>query len=214
MNIKAEKAESLNEIKTRAFELKLKRAFDVVFSLGVLLFIWPLMLLIALLIKATSQGPIIFKQRRRGLGEKVFYIYKFRSMRLHEERAGRLTQAKKGDGRITFVGSFIRKTSLDELPQFINVLKGDMSVVGPRPHAIEHDEYYAQHIENYMQRNTVKPGLTGWAQINGNRGETETINKMACRINYDLWYVENWTPILDIKIVAMTPFKILSKNAY
>jgi len=194
--------------------LLLKRAFDVTFSFFILSLIWPVMLLIAIGIKATSKGPIIFKQKRCGLGGNTFYIYKFRSMKVHEENSGRVTQATKGDSRITAIGGFIRKTSLDELPQFINVLKGDMAVVGPRPHALEHDQYYSQYISNYMKRNTVKPGLTGWAQINGSRGETETIEKMECRINYDLWYVNNWTPFLDVKIVAITPFKILSKNAY
>ena len=213
MNTKAE-AKVLNKPNRNSVDLLLKRAFDVTFSFFILSLIWPVMLLIAIGIKATSKGPIIFKQKRCGLGGNTFYIYKFRSMKVHEENSGRVTQATKGDSRITAIGGFIRKTSLDELPQFINVLKGDMAVVGPRPHALEHDQYYSQYISNYMKRNTVKPGLTGWAQINGSRGETETIEKMECRINYDLWYVNNWTPFLDVKIVAITPFKILSKNAY
>ena len=213
MNTKAE-AKVLNKPNRNSVDLLLKRAFDVTFSFFILSLIWPVMLLIAIGIKATSKGPIIFKQKRCGLGGNTFYIYKFRSMKVHEENSGRVTQATKGDSRITAIGGFIRKTSLDELPQFINVLKGDMAVVGPRPHALEHDQYYSQYISNYMKRNAVKPGLTGWAQINGSRGETETIEKMECRINYDLWYVNNWTPFLDVKIVAITPFKILSKNAY
>jgi len=198
---------------SKAATSKAKRALDLAVALVALLLLSPVFVLIAVAVKLSSPGPVLFKQKRSGLNGIPFEIYKFRSMKVHSEE-GIVTQAKKKDDRITRIGRFIRRTSLDELPQFINVLKGEMSVVGPRPHALEHDEYYSQHIENYMQRHAVNPGLTGWAQINGSRGETETINKMACRIDYDLWYVRNWTPALDIKIVFMTPFKILSKNAY
>lgn len=192
----------------------LKRLFDIVVSLCVILVMLPIFLLVALAIKLTSKGPITFKQERNGLYGKTFWVYKFRSMKVHTEKAG-ITQAQKGDGRITKVGAFLRKTSLDELPQFFNVLLGDMSIVGPRPHALAHNEHYRDIVQSYMWRNKVKPGITGWAQINGFRGETDTIDKMQKRIQYDLWYMENWSLWWDAKIFLKTFLSGFSdKNAY
>jgi putative colanic acid biosynthesis UDP-glucose lipid carrier transferase len=192
-----------------------KRIFDIVISLGILFVIWPLMLAITVAIKTTSRGQITFKQQRDGLYGKTFWVYKFRSMAVHAENNSSVTQAKKNDSRITKVGAFLRQTSLDELPQFINVLLGSMSIVGPRPHALAHNDYYKSQVEAYMWRNKVKPGITGWAQINGFRGETDTIEKMEKRIEYDLWYMENWSLWWDVKIFLKTFLSGFSdKNAY
>jgi putative colanic acid biosynthesis UDP-glucose lipid carrier transferase len=193
----------------------LKRCFDIAISIGILVVIWPVMLAIAVAIKATSRGPITFKQQRNGLYGKTFWVYKFRSMQVHAENNGSVTQAKQNDGRITKAGAFIRKTSLDELPQFVNVLLGSMSIVGPRPHALAHNDYYKNQVEVYMWRNKVKPGITGWAQINGFRGETDTLGKMEKRIEYDLCYMENWSLWWDVKIFLKTFLSGFSdKNAY
>ena len=184
----------------------LKRLFDVVFSVGVLSVIALPMLVIAAAIKFTSSGPVIFKQYRYGLDGRKIQVWKFRSMSVMENSA-KVVQARKGDARITPVGAFIRKTSLDELPQFINVLQGRMSVVGPRPHAVAHNEEYRKLIPYYMLRHKVKPGITGWAQINGYRGETDTLDKMSGRVDYDLEYIRNWSLWMDVKIVFLTFFK-------
>ena len=184
----------------------LKRGFDVVFSLVALVLISLPMLVIAAAVKLTSPGPIIFKQIRYGLDGKKILVWKFRSM-TSMDNGDKVVQAKKGDARITKVGAFIRKTSLDELPQFINVLQGHMSVVGPRPHAVAHNEEYRKVIPYYMLRHKVKPGITGWAQINGYRGETDTLDKMQGRVDYDLEYIRNWSLWMDIKIVFLTVFK-------
>ena len=184
----------------------LKRSFDVIFSLLVLTVIALPMLIIAAAVKFTSAGPVIFKQARYGLDGKRIFVWKFRSMTTMDN-GDKVVQAKKGDVRITKVGAFIRKTSLDELPQFINVLQGRMSVVGPRPHAVAHNEEYRQLIPYYMLRHKVKPGITGLAQINGFRGETDTLDKMEGRIDCDLEYIRNWSLLLDIKIVILTVFK-------
>jgi putative colanic acid biosynthesis UDP-glucose lipid carrier transferase len=183
-----------------------KRLFDVVFSSLVLLLIAIPMLLIAAAVKFTSPGPAIFKQKRYGLDGKEILVWKFRSMST-QDNGDKVVQATKGDARITKVGAFIRKTSLDELPQFINVLQGQMSVVGPRPHAVAHNEEYRKLISYYMLRHKVKPGITGWAQINGYRGETDTLDKMEGRVDFDLNYIRNWSIWLDIKIVVLTVFK-------
>lgn len=180
-----------------------KRLSDVVFSLGILLLIAPGLLAIALAVKFTSPGPVIFKQRRYGLDGEEILVYKFRSMTVTED-GGVVTQAKKNDNRITPLGAFLRKTSLDELPQFINVLQGRMSIVGPRPHAVAHNELYRKLIKGYMVRHKVKPGITGWAQVNGYRGETDTLDKMQGRIDYDLDYLRNWSLRLDIHIILRT----------
>lgn len=192
-----------------------KFVFDRLFALSALTMLAPLMLAIAALIKLTSPGPVFFRQKRKGIDGHEFRIYKFRSMKVHEETAGRITQATKHDARVTPVGRFLRRTSLDELPQFINVLKGEMSVVGPRPHALEHDDIYKDLVKGYMFRYRIKPGITGWAQINGFRGETDRVEKMMGRVKLDLYYMQNWSFWLDIKIVAMTLWKgFTGSNAY
>ena len=173
------------------------------------------MLVIALLIKTTSQGPVFFKQERHGWNGKKFMVYKFRSMVVHQEKLGQVSQATKQDSRITRVGRFLRRTSLDELPQLMNVLQGDMSIVGPRPHAVAHNEYYKDLVSSYMQRFRMKPGITGWAQVNGHRGETDTLEKMQRRVEYDLFYIENWTLLFDIRIVFLTLWRgFFHRNAY
>jgi putative colanic acid biosynthesis UDP-glucose lipid carrier transferase len=193
----------------------LKSMFDRVFAASVLLCLSPLLATIALLVKVTSPGPMLFRQRRKGVDGREFTILKFRSMRVHEETTGMVTQARKNDSRITPIGRFLRKTSLDELPQFINVLLGHMSVVGPRPHAIEHDDFYMRLIDGYMYRYRIKPGITGWAQINGARGETPQVETMARRVMLDLFYIQNWSFWLDMKIVIQTIFRgFTGKNAY
>jgi len=181
----------------------------------VLLFLLPLFGILALCVKASSPGSVFFRQRRKGVNGKEFDILKFRSMHVHCEPRGQLTQACRNDRRITPVGRFLRKTSLDELPQFINVLLGHMSVVGPRPHALEHDHFYMHLIDGYMYRYRIKPGITGWAQINGARGETAKVECMARRVALDLFYIQNWSFWLDLKIVVMTIFKgFAGKSAY
>ena len=184
-----------------------KRFFDILFAFSVLIFIlsW-LYPLIGFLIKISSSGPILFKQKRSGLDNKEFWCYKFRSMR--KNSSADLKQASKNDSRITEIGKFLRKTSLDEFPQFINVLKGDMSVVGPRPHMIKHTEQYSALIKKYMVRQLVKPGITGAAQIRGFRGETKELNEMEGRVKWDVWYIENWTFFLDINIIFKTIFDV------
>lgn len=192
-----------------------KRLEDLIIGSLICLLISPVCLLIVLAIKLTSPGPILFKQYRTGVNGKNFKVYKFRSMKVHQEAAGAVTQATKGDSRITPIGSFMRKTSLDELPQFFNVIQGRMSIVGPRPHALAHNEYYKDLVESYMKRHKVKPGITGWAQVNGLRGETDTLDKMERRVRYDLWYIDNWSLWLDLKIIFLTVFKgFINKNAY
>lgn len=193
----------------------LKRLEDLIVGAAILIMILPVCVLIGLAIKFTSPGPVLFKQMRTGINGKSFKVYKFRSMVVHTEKEGEVTQAKKGDARVTKLGAFLRRTSLDELPQFFNVLQGRMSIVGPRPHALSHNEYYKDLVESYMQRHKVKPGITGWAQVSGYRGETETLEKMQKRVEYDLWYIDNWSLYLDIKIIFLTAFKgFVNKNAF
>ncbi|ALE54691.1 undecaprenyl-phosphate glucose phosphotransferase [Paraburkholderia sp. SIMBA_055] len=192
-----------------------KRIFDRLFALAALTALAPLMLGIAVLVKLSSPGPVFFRQKRKGIDGNEFEIYKFRSMKVHKEEAGKITQATRRDPRITAVGAFLRRTSLDELPQFINVLRGEMSVVGPRPHALEHDDIYKDLVKGYMHRYRIKPGITGWAQINGYRGETDRIEKMMGRVKLDLYYMQHWTFWLDIKIVVLTLWKgFVGSNAY
>lgn len=183
-----------------------KAVEDWVLALLILLLVSPVLLLISLVVKLTSPGPVLFKQKRYGWEGKVITVYKFRSMVLHREEDGAVTQARRNDSRITRVGAFLRRTSLDELPQFINVLQGRMSIVGPRPHAVAHNEHYKALIDDYMKRHKVKPGITGWAQINGWRGETDTVDKMEKRVEYDLYYIENWSLWFDLKIIFLTIF--------
>ena len=201
---------SVCETPFSGFNGLLKRGSDILFSIGILLLIFPLLLLVAFAVKWTSPGPIIFKQRRYGLDGQEILVYKFRSMSVTED-GGVVTQATKGDSRITPLGALLRRTSLDELPQFVNVLQGRMSIVGPRPHAVAHNEMYRKLIKGYMVRHKVKPGITGWAQINGYRGETETLDKMQGRIDYDLDYLRNWSLRLDIRIILST-VKLVSKD--
>jgi len=193
----------------------IKRTFDILFSLFVLIFVlsW-LYPLLAILIKLDSKGPVIFKQHRSGRDNKSFWCYKFRSMR--ENKDSHHKQASRHDDRITKLGRFLRSTSLDEFPQFINVLIGNMSVVGPRPHMLKHTEQYRHVIKNYMVRHYSKPGITGWAQINGYRGETHQTDAMEKRVEHDIWYLENWSVYLDIKIVLRTISQVLRGhiNAY
>jgi len=192
----------------------LKRAEDVVLSSLILLAVALPMLLIALAVKLSSPGPVIFKQRRYGLNSHVVEVWKFRTMRVCED-GDVVPQAKPGDARVTRLGAFLRRTSLDELPQFINVLQGTMSVVGPRPHAISHNEEYRKLVHGYMLRHKVKPGITGLAQIKGYRGETDTLDKMQNRVRCDLEYIRNWTVWLDIRIVVLTVIRgFNSKHAY
>ena len=184
-----------------------KDVFDRLFAAAVLIGLSPLLLAIAAAIKLTSPGPVFFSQPRLGLNGRRFRLLKFRSMQVHREDAGRVTQATRDDPRITPVGRFLRRTSLDELPQFFNVLMGDMSVVGPRPHALVHNDLYKDKLAMYMQRHRVKPGITGWAQINGYRGETDTDDKMARRVEFDLYYLRHWSFRMDLKIVAWTALR-------
>ncbi len=193
----------------------LKRSFDIVFSLAILLTAFPVMyIVIGLLIKKSSPGPILFKQRRTGLYGQEFKCYKFRTMRVNAEADS--LQAVKDDPRKTKFGDFLRRTNLDEFPQFINVLCGDMSVVGPRPHMLKHTEQYSALIDKYMVRHLVKPGVTGWAQVTGYRGETKTLDQMEGRVKRDVWYIENWSFFLDLKIIVVTVFNMFKgeKNAY
>jgi putative colanic acid biosynthesis UDP-glucose lipid carrier transferase len=193
----------------------LKRTFDIAFSVLVLVLVYPFLYLIAgILIKISSKGPILFKQKRTGLYGAEFECYKFRTMQMNEEAD--LLQAVKDDPRTTGIGSFLRKTNLDEFPQFINVLLGDMSVVGPRPHMLKHTEEYSRLIDKYMIRHLVKPGITGWAQITGYRGETRTLEQMEGRVKRDVWYLENWSFFLDLKIVVVTVLNMFrgETNAY
>jgi Undecaprenyl-phosphate glucose phosphotransferase len=180
-----------------------KRVFDLLFASFVMVFLlsW-LIPIIAVIIKLESKGPVFFKQLRSGKDNKAFFCYKFRSMTVNADSDNR--QASKGDMRITKVGAFLRKTSIDELPQFFNVLKGEMSIVGPRPHMLKHTEDYSQLIDNYMVRQFLTPGITGWAQVNGYRGETKELAAMSNRVNADIWYLENWSFLLDIRIVFLT----------
>jgi putative colanic acid biosysnthesis UDP-glucose lipid carrier transferase len=191
-----------------------KRSIDILVSGVALILLFPIMLGIAIAVKGSSPGPILFRQRRYGLHGQEITVYKFRSMHVQEDGAV-VKQATRHDSRITAVGAFLRKTSLDELPQFINVLQGRMSIVGPRPHAVAHNEMYRKLIDGYMLRHKVKPGITGWAQVNGCRGETETLEKMQKRIDYDLDYLKNWSLQLDIQIIMQTCFVFLrDQNAY
>lgn len=181
----------------------LKKTEDVILGSLFLLLSLPVMILIAIGVKLSSSGPVLFKQRRYGLNGETIQVLKFRTMKTLDDGSV-ILQATKDDVRVTPFGKFLRKTSLDELPQFFNVLQGSMSVVGPRPHAVSHNEHYRKLISGYMLRHKVKPGITGWAQVNGLRGETETLEKMQARIEYDLYYINHWSIWLDLKIILMT----------
>ena len=190
-----------------AFEGKVKRAMDVVVSMTAIICLCPLFLIVAIAIALDSPGPIIFRQRRGGLNGKEFVIFKFRTMAVLEDGLG-VTQACWDDLRLTRIGKFLRGSSLDEVPQLFNVLRGDMSLVGPRPHALAHDRVYRVHITDYAYRYHVKPGMTGWAQVNGLRGETASFERMAEHVKLDLWYINNWSLGLDINILLRTGFEV------
>jgi putative colanic acid biosynthesis UDP-glucose lipid carrier transferase len=188
---------------------------DRVLAALILVLISPLLVAIAIAVKLTSPGPIIFRQLRHGWNGKEITVYKFRTMVEHAEPDGKVTQASKGDPRVTPFGRFLRQTSLDELPQFVNVLQGRMSIVGPRPHAVEHNHFYEDLVPLYVARHKVKPGITGWAQVNGYRGRTDTVDQMRARIEHDLWYIENWSLWLDLKILLLTIVDgFVHRNAY
>ncbi|MCJ8209778.1 undecaprenyl-phosphate glucose phosphotransferase [Mucilaginibacter sp. RS28] len=193
----------------------IKRVFDIAFSLFIIVFVlsW-LFPILAIIIKIQSRGPVLFVQERSGKENETFKCFKFRSMRVNAESDKK--QATKNDSRITKIGAFMRKTNLDELPQFFNVLAGDMSIVGPRPHMVHHTEQYSKLIEKYMVRHFLKPGVTGWAQVNGLRGETRTLEAMEQRVEFDVWYLENWSFLLDLKIIFLTVWTTArgDKNAY
>jgi putative colanic acid biosynthesis UDP-glucose lipid carrier transferase len=192
-----------------------KRGMDIAGSAMILVLMLPLMGLIAALIKLDSPGPVLFRQQRFGFSKKPFTLYKFRSMHCEAADDPSVPQARRNDPRVTRIGHFLRRTSLDELPQLANVLKGDMSLVGPRPHAIVHDEKYARLIDGYLARHRVKPGITGWAQVNGLRGETDTVEKMERRLEFDRHYIDNWSPVLDVRILGRTLVAVLNqRNAH
>jgi len=192
-----------------------KRAFDITVSIFVLIITSPIFLIVSILIKLTSKGPVFFNPTRIGLNRKPFKMYKFRSMYITPPEICNTKSTEKNDPRITSIGKFIRKWNIDELPQFLNVLKGEMSVVGPRPHRVNLDEEFISEVYNYRIRQFVKPGITGWAQVNGFRGPTNTIDKKNARAKYDLYYIENWSLVLDIYIVFLTIFgKKSKKNAF
>lgn len=184
------------------FNRAAKRAFDIAFSSIVLLFSPIVFIPVAIAIKLSSPGPVFFKQKRTGYRGKDFYCWKFRTMRVNAKAD--LQQAQKDDPRKTRIGEILRHTSIDELPQFINVLLGDMSIVGPRPHMLKHTADYSKIIDKYMVRHLIKPGITGWAQVNGYRGLTEQLWQMERRVEFDVWYIENWSFLLDLKIVVRT----------
>lgn len=195
-------------------ELLAKRCFDIAFAALTLIILSAPLLIIAIIIKLDSPGPVLFRQRRGGFNGRSFQIYKFRTMRVMEDD-GFVKRALEFDARITRIGRYLRRTSVDELPQLLNVLTGDMSLVGPRPHALAHDDHYNNLIADYSLRHHVKPGLTGWAQINGFRGDTPTVDLMEKRVEYDRWYINNWSFWLDLRIVLRTFVSIFaSRNAY
>lgn len=192
----------------------LKRVEDLVLAFTALLMAGIPMLCVALAIKLTTRGPVLFRQRRYGLGGKEIRVFKFRTMTVAED-TGKITQAKENDQRITVIGAVLRKTSIDELPQLFNVIGGSMSLVGPRPHAVAHNEQFRAIVGNYMLRHKVKPGITGWAQVNGLRGETDVTEKMRKRVEYDLYYINNWNLLFDMKIMWLTVFgRRVRKNAF
>ena len=205
---------SLNEspITVSRVMIRIKHLSDKIIAATMLFALAPLMITIALAVKFTSAGPVLFKQKRHGYDGKEIFIWKYRSMRLHDDAD--VKQATKGDDRITKVGAFIRRTSIDELPQLFNVLQGSMSLVGPRPHAIAHNDYYSDKISTYMARHRIKPGITGLAQISGCRGETETVEKMQKRVEFDMQYINHWSLWEDFKILVKTPLSLVSKDIY
>jgi Undecaprenyl-phosphate glucose phosphotransferase len=192
----------------------IKRVFDIVLGSIALLAFMPLFLITAIGIKIDSPGPILFRQRRRGFNGRPFQIFKFRTMYVQED-GDNIVAAQRNDARVTRIGNWLRRTSIDELPQLLNVLRGTMSIVGPRPHALAHDNEFENLLDKYAYRHHVKPGLTGWAQVNGYRGEMRTIADIEERVKYDLWYIDNWSLATDIRILFMTVTEVVDgKNAY
>jgi putative colanic acid biosynthesis UDP-glucose lipid carrier transferase len=205
----------LNDSPLKDSNWLIKTIEDYSLSIIILAIISPLLLAIALTIYLTSGRPLLYKQKRHGAGGKPINVYKFRTMHQAQTGSGEVVQAARNDTRVTSFGKYLRRTSLDELPQFFNVLQGRMSIVGPRPHAVEHNEHYQKIIDRYMLRHKVKPGITGWAQVNGYRGETDTLEKMEKRVEYDLFYIQNWSVWFDLKIILLTVLKgFFHKNAY
>jgi Undecaprenyl-phosphate glucose phosphotransferase len=201
------------------WDLVLKGLFDRIVGTLLLLLLSPVLLFTAIAVKLDSRGPVFFRQKRHGFNNELIEVFKFRSMYVEQSDAAAAKLVTKDDPRVTRVGRFIRKTSIDELPQLFNVVfKGDLSLVGPRPHALQakaQNRLYDQVVDGYFARHKVKPGITGWAQINGWRGETDTEEKIQRRVEFDLYYIENWSVFFDFYIVAMTPFALLkSENAY
>jgi putative colanic acid biosysnthesis UDP-glucose lipid carrier transferase len=205
---------TLSETPLTGTRLLIKALEDRVLGVLILTLISPLLLLIALAIKLDSKGPVFFRQARKGWSGRIFHIWKFRSMVVHKEEDGVVKQATKNDPRVTRVGAILRRTSLDELPQIFNVLKGEMSLVGPRPHAVQHDEQYSKGIDAYFARHNIKPGITGLAQVRGFRGETKEIERMQQRIEADIEYINNWSLWLDISLLLRTLGALTGKNAY
>jgi Undecaprenyl-phosphate glucose phosphotransferase len=196
------------------WRMAVKRGMDLALGAALVVMFGPLLLLLAALIKMDSPGPVIFRQKRLGFNQQTITVYKFRTMHCGVEDPA-VTQARRDDARVTRLGRFLRRSSLDELPQLFNVLAGGMSLVGPRPHAVAHDEKYAALIDGYLARHRVQPGITGWAQVNGFRGETDTLEKMERRIEHDLFYIENWSPLFDLRILALTLWRgFYHQNAY
>ncbi|WP_159015918.1 undecaprenyl-phosphate glucose phosphotransferase [Cognatiluteimonas profundi] len=220
LNHSVEQVAGLPVINLRASALNgdaylLKAIENRIIAAVILVIVSPLMAVLAIGVKLSSPGPILFRQQRHGLDGKLIDVWKFRSMRMHQEPDGHVTQATRFDRRVTPFGRFLRSTSLDELPQFFNVLQGTMAVVGPRPHAVAHNHQYKVVVQDYMQRHRIKPGITGWAQVNGLRGEIDDIDKMKARVQYDLYYMQNWSLLFDLRIIAMTVFKgFFGRNAY
>jgi len=203
-----------NANKARARSDFAKRVLDLLIAIPALLVLSPLLLLVGLMVRLDSQGPVLFRQTRLGRDGKPFAILKFRSMRVMEN-GDTVVQAQQNDSRVTRCGKWLRSTSIDELPQLINVLKGEMSIIGPRPHARAHDAYYEMQIPSYALRQSVRPGITGWAQVHGHRGETSTIDAMRARVDFDIWYAKNATLLTDLEILLRTPLEVLSaRNAY
>ncbi len=195
-------------------QFAVKRIEDIVVAGLALIFLGPLMLSVALAIKLDSAGPVFFRQARHGFNNRPFYVFKFRTMFHTPDVLSDVAQARRNDPRVTPLGAFLRKTSLDELPQLFNVLLGEMSIVGPRPHAVEHNDMYAQHIDAYLARHRIRPGITGWAQINGLRGETRALESMRKRVEYDQFYVDHWSLAFDIRIMLLTLPSLAHPNAY
>ena len=195
-------------------ERSVTRVFDILVAGTALVLLLPLFLFTAIAIALDSSGPILFRQQRRGFNGRPFYILKFRTMTVMEDGKN-IIQARPNDPRVTYVGSWLRRTSIDELPQLFNVLQGSMSIIGPRPHAVAHDTEFDKLVNTYAYRQHVKPGLTGWAQVNGYRGQTRSTKDIEKRVEYDLWYINNWSLALDFKIILMTVIEIVrGHNAY